>query len=338
MALGLHVPLVRAVSAAVDALAGPRLSIVIFHRVHAVPDPLFPHEMHAAQFDALCGELARCFRVMTLRDAMAARDAGRLPARALVITFDDGYADNATVASPILQRHGLPATFFVATGFLDGGRMFNDTVIEALRRTSATQVDAPALGLSACPLQTPLQRRAAIERALLVIKYMALPEREHALESLCSALGSPALPGDLMMRAEQVLQLHRAGMEIGGHTVRHPILRTLADGEARAEIRQGREQLQRIVGAPVESFAYPNGSPNQDYDTRHVAMVKEEGFRTAVSTAHGVVMPGADRYQLPRFSPWARNARLWIFRLVVARLRTISVAVSEPAAPALSSS
>ena len=305
---------------AADALAGTRLSIVIFHRVLPEPDPLFPGEMHAAQFDALCAELARCFCVMTLCDAMAARAAGRLPARALVITFDDGYADNATVALPILQRHGLQATFFVATGFLDGGRMWNDTVIETLRRTRLDRVDLPAAGLSAWPLQTVAQRRAAIDRALPLIKYLSLHEREPALQDLHAALGGPALPDDLMMTSEQVLHLHRAGMEVGGHTVRHPILRAIPDEQARGEILLGRQQLQAITGDVVDSFAYPNGGPDRDYDLRHVAMVRDAGFRWAVSTAHGVVQRGdVDQYQLPRFSPWDRSAPRWALRLALQR-------------------
>ena len=66
---------------------------------------------------------------------------GSLPDRAVTVTFDDGYADNAEVALPILQRHGVPATFFVATGYLNGGRMWNDSIIEAIRRAPATELD-----------------------------------------------------------------------------------------------------------------------------------------------------------------------------------------------------
>ena len=73
------------------------------------------------------------FNVISLADGVAGLKRGCLPPRALSITFDDGYRDNHDIALPILLQLGLPATFFVATGFLDGGRMFNDTVIEAVR-------------------------------------------------------------------------------------------------------------------------------------------------------------------------------------------------------------
>src|SRR5206468_3278604 len=118
-----------------------RLTVLIFHRVLPEFDPLMPDVHDAHQFDAVCRSLRRWFHVMPL-DLAARRLAERsLPARSLAITFDDGYADNLEVALPILLRHGLTATFFVSTGFLDGGRMWNDTVIEAVRRTAHQELD-----------------------------------------------------------------------------------------------------------------------------------------------------------------------------------------------------
>jgi peptidoglycan/xylan/chitin deacetylase (PgdA/CDA1 family) len=67
-----------------------------------------------------------------------------------VITFDDGYADNVEVALPILLRYEIAADFFVSTGFLDGGRMWNDTVIEAFRATPLDRVDLGDFGLGHC--------------------------------------------------------------------------------------------------------------------------------------------------------------------------------------------
>lgn len=100
--------------------SGARLSILIFHRVLPAPDPLFPGEPDAQRFDEICRWLAKWFRVLDLNDALAGLRRGDLPARAAAITFDDGYADNSDVAVPILQRHGLTATFFIATGYVDG--------------------------------------------------------------------------------------------------------------------------------------------------------------------------------------------------------------------------
>jgi hypothetical protein len=114
--------------------ADAKLSILIYHRVLPVPDPLFPTETTVESFDAQLGLLKSLFNVLPLPEAVARLKAGTLPARAASITFDDGYADNFTRALPILQKHGLHATFFIATAYLDGGRMFNDTVIESIRQ------------------------------------------------------------------------------------------------------------------------------------------------------------------------------------------------------------
>jgi len=116
--------------------AGQRagLSILVFHRVLPEPDPLFPNEVDAQRFDALLGWVKDWFSVLPLEEAVERLQRNRLPERAAAITFDDGYADNYAVALPILQRQGLSAMFFIATGFLNGGRMFNDTAIETVRR------------------------------------------------------------------------------------------------------------------------------------------------------------------------------------------------------------
>jgi peptidoglycan/xylan/chitin deacetylase (PgdA/CDA1 family) len=306
-----------------DTARGPRLSVLVFHRVHAQRDTLFPGEMDAPRFDAVCSALARTFNVLTLAQALALRTQRRLPGRALVITFDDGYADNAEVALPILRRHGLVATFFVATGFLDGGLMWNDFVIENLRRTPLHGLDLSELGLGTMEMSSTVDRRAVIDAVLPLVKYQPLERREAMLAVLQRACDVPDLPRHLMMRADQVRQLHAAGMEIGGHTVNHPILTELPDAQARLEIEEGRRALQQLTGAAVDVFAYPNGRPDRDYARRHVDMVAEAGFIGAVSTAPGTAAGDADAdcFELPRFTPWDDTTALWLTRLLMMRQR-----------------
>jgi peptidoglycan/xylan/chitin deacetylase (PgdA/CDA1 family) len=301
---------------------GPTLSILIFHRVRPVPDPLFPGEMTASRFEHLMTLVARAFNVLTLGQAITAIDCGALPRRSLVITFDDGYADNAQVALPILRRHGLPATFFIASSFLDGGRMWNDTVIECLRATRRESVDLSAFGLGRASLGDLDSRRNAIEAVLPKVKYLPMVAREEALAWLIDACSPPRLPDRLMMTSDEVRLLHRAGMEIGGHTARHPVLGELSSAEAEQEIRDGRAALQNLIDAPVEVFAYPNGKPHRDYRAEHVEMVRRLGFRGAVSTAQATATLASDRYQLPRFTPWDMASWRWSVRLVAGIGRT----------------
>lgn len=290
--------------------AGPRarLSILIFHRVLAQPDPLLEDVPDAAVFESYMRWVRDWFNVLPLAEAVARLRNGTLPARALAITFDDGYADNAKIAAPILRRLGLPATFFVATGFLGGENMWNDRVIEAVRRCREPHLELKELSLDILRLGSIAERRAAIDRILQAVKYLPRESRGETvrrIEHLCSAPDAPRL----MMTPAQVARLAADGFDIGGHTVTHPILSRLRLDEARAEIAKGKEALEAIIGRRVTLFAYPNGVPGKDYTAEHVRLVKECGFAAAVSTAWGAADRRCDPFQLPRFTPWDR-ARL----------------------------
>lgn len=286
-----------------------RLHTLIFHRVLPQRDPLFPGEVTASDFDAICGWLKRWFNVLPLAHAIEQLRDGRLPRRALAISFDDGYADNHDAALPILQRHGLTATFFVATGFLDGGRMWNDTVIEAVRGSAKLQLDLTntvAASLGALPLGSTRHRQDAISQIIAAVKYLPQADRQTWVQAIAHAAAAP-LPDDLMMTSDQVRQLHRAGMGIGGHTVTHPILSRLDTPDVELEISDGRRQLESIVKAPVNLFAYPNGKPGADYDDRAVQIVRDLGFSAAMATTWGTAGGSSDMLQLPRFTPWDRS-------------------------------
>lgn len=289
----------------------PRLSILIYHRVLPQPDPLFPGEIDAAAFDRQLKLLKRYFKVMPLLKAITLLEHDLLPRRAACITFDDGYADNAQIALPILQRHGLCATFFIASGFLDGGHMWNDRVITLVRDASGDRLDLSANGLGCFDIGSLPLRRRTISALLDALKYLPLEQRRKQVELICSASDHT----EIMMSSAQVRTLHRAGMEIGAHTVNHPILASISDRDARTEILQGREKLEHILQCPVPLFAYPNGKPGEDYGPNHVAMVKQLGFQAAVTTTRGAASSAADRFQLPRFTPWDRNALRFLLRM-----------------------
>ena len=297
---------------------GPRLPVLIFHRVLREPDPLFPGEPDAQRFDQILSWLKGWFTVMPLPSAVSRLSAGALPANALSITFDDGYADNFEVALPILLRHGMSATFFVASAYVDGGRMWNDTVIEAIRRCSGDN-DLAVAGLGRFRLASAVDRRRTIDVLLQALKHRAPAERERMARAVAETADVP-LPDDLMMTSAQVKGLRDAGMTIGAHTRTHPILAVLDDSTAKDEIAGGRGDLEDIIGERVDLFAYPNGKPGIDYSQRDVSMVRALGFRAAVSTAPGCIRTGEDLYQIPRFTPWDRTRLKFAARLVSNRM------------------
>lgn len=305
------------IRAALSALspAGPRarLSIFLWHRVLPAPDPMFPGEIDAARFKATLDWISRWFRVLPLPEAVARLGEGSLPGRAAVISFDDGYADNHQVAAPLLERYGLPATFFIASGYLDGGRMWNDGLIEALRRSP---LDALALDpWGRFDLSGWVARGRAAQALIDRIKYLAPALREQAVREIAAA-AKAELPTDLMLDAEQLRSLARRGFTIGAHTVSHPILAAISGDEARREIESGRRALEAIIDRRVSLFAYPNGKPGRDYTARDVALVEELGFDAAVSTAWGASGSNAERFQLRRFTPWDVSRLRFGLRLV----------------------
>ena len=249
---------------------------------------------------------------------------GNIPGRAACITFDDGYANNFQIALPILQAKGVPATVFVATGFLDGGRMFNDTVIESVRR-APVKFNLESLGMGTFSLGSIDDRRRAIGEILQRVKFLPLPDRIECIGRIAAAAGAE-LPNDLMMTSGQLVSLQRAGVEIGAHTVDHPILTSLGDEEARSQILDSKLRLESILGRSVTSFAYPNGFPERDFGPRHVAMVRESGFTCALTTASAACERSTDPFQLPRVASWDRTPLRFGIRLATFyRARTHSI-------------
>jgi peptidoglycan/xylan/chitin deacetylase (PgdA/CDA1 family) len=298
-----------------------KLSILIFHRVLPAPDPIFPDDVDAAFFDELLGWLKSWLNVLPLDHAVDALRAGTLPARAAAITFDDGYADNHDIGLPILKRHGLSATFFVATGYLDGGRMWNDTIIEAIRRSEVRRLQLDNIKgfegsrLHSLAIGSVLEKRAAIQAILSRIKYLSSSEREAATRAIAEQSDTD-LPDNLMMTTQQVVEMRRAGMLIGAHTMSHPILAKLESSDVRKEISSSKHFLESILEEEINLFAYPNGRPDLDFQIKDAAIVKELGFKAAVTTAWGVARTDSDLMRLPRFTPWDKRRLFFGARLI----------------------
>lgn len=296
------------------------LSIFIFHRVLEKMDPLLPYEPSAKQFDWMIRFISQSFSVISLKDAATHLINGTLPAAAAVITFDDGYVDNFDVAWPILQRYGVSATFFIATAFLDGGRMWNDEVIEAVRRFPGGVLDLNDLGLGQYVIDDSTSRVSCYDVVLGKLKYFEHESRSMVAKEIGSRIAESERT-ELMMTTAQLRELHNAGAEIGGHTRTHPILERLDDDVAFHEIEAGKHELESIVGDGVKVFAYPNGVPNRDCSRRHGDMLKKLGFEAAVTTEPSCSNARSDVFFLPRFTPWDRTPLRFAFRSLTRLVR-----------------
>jgi peptidoglycan/xylan/chitin deacetylase (PgdA/CDA1 family) len=280
-----------------------RLSILIFHRILEEPDPLLLFEPCARQFDEILAHVKRQFNVLPLREAVVRLKARTLPSRAFCLTFDDGYADNLTVAAPLLVKHSLPATVFVATGYL-GKSMWNDRVIEAIRATRKPELDLACVGLQRYKLSSLDDRRNLIDLVLKSIRYLPFSEREQRVQDVIDIAETAPTPSRMLTEAS-LRDLAGLGIDIGAHTVTHPILARTAAREAWSEIIESKQHLEKLLSRPIDLFAYPNGRPNTDYSREHVRMVREAGFAAAVTTAYGAAGASTDHFQLPRFAPWS---------------------------------
>lgn len=283
-----------------------KLSIFIFHRVLAEPDPFLPFEPSAEIFDWMVRFISQAYTVLPLSEAVVRLKAGTLPPAAAAITFDDGYADNLLVAWPILKRYGVSGTFFIATSFLEGGRMWNDDVIEAFRLSRKDELDLSEFDLGVHRLTDSASRVRGYEAVLGKLKYFEHSLRSEISRKIASRSMVPEV-SELMMTHRQLRLLHNEGAEIGGHTRTHPILEQLDNAAAFQEIESGKWELESLLGTAVRVFAYPNGVPGMDCSARHAEMARQAGFEAAVSTRQACATSTSDIFQLPRFTPWDRT-------------------------------
>lgn len=280
------------------------LAILRYHAIcgsegHAYAEPGICVTPRA--FDEHVAYLASRYRVLPLPEAVRyLREGKSLPANAVAITFDDGYADNLAAAR-VLNRHGLTGTFYITTGCLQGGAPFWPSEVRQL----VARVDAPALELDAAgtrvsiPLTTESERHAATRTLARLFKSHTIPVRERLREQLRAAAAAADLPS-FMLTWDELREMHRLGMTIGAHTVTHPNLPNAGLDDARREIAGSKARLERELDATVTMFSYPNGGAER-YMTPEIArLVRDAGFEAATTSWNGFAGGRSDPYALER--------------------------------------
>lgn len=223
-----------------------------------------------------------------------------------VLTFDDGYRDNAEYAMPVLRQHAAPATFFITTGYAEGeARLWWLELQEAVRRLQRIklQINDEVLHLEARDAQ---EKQAAFD--LLYWKLRAGDEEtllaHIATLARMADLDSRALTRDLCMTWPEIATVAAEPLiTIGAHTLTHPMLAKHPEERARTEIADSKAVIEAKLGVPVRHFAYPVGDPGSA-GPRDFVLAREAGFETAVTTRPGHVFSGhADHlHALPRVS------------------------------------
>lgn len=312
--------------------------ILLYHSIASAPEN--PYTVTPQNFAAQMEVVARDFTPVGLSALDQAWSEGRLPARAVVVTFDDGYANNLHAAAPVLTRLGIPATVFVSTGFVGAaGEYWWDElprlILAGLRRGH----DASALpGAARAPDGAAPALRAELAWAELVrLDPEAIGDRMEGVRRWAGdTTRAPARETHRPLdRGELTALAAQPGIEIGSHTRRHPLLAAQPEVVQREELAGSRADLEAWLGQEVTSFAYPFGDPGADYDATTVALVGHAGYRCAVSTIPRPAGPDSPRLELPRcfvsdqpaseFASWlsTRFDPTWLrySRRSVARLR-----------------
>jgi sugar transferase (PEP-CTERM/EpsH1 system associated) len=286
-----------------------RLAVLMYHRVLPLREAAeYPRQgmvMPRDLFEAQVAHLARRYHVLPMPEAVRRLAEGSLPERAVVLTFDDGYRDNHEQAWPILARFGVPATFFVVTGAIDGThRLWWDEVTELTARLhrSGRWREAARDGLAE-PLAAALGALGAgasvarvADRSITVLWGRPAEERRTALGALRRLAGGGDST-DLMMSWDQVRDLHEGGMYIGSHTVSHAFFDELDEPTATREVEESIGRLrEEIPGAAVTAFSYPRGRLAE----RLRPVLTRAGIEVAVTTQPGLNARDADRLELKR--------------------------------------
>ncbi|MFZ3342333.1 MAG: polysaccharide deacetylase family protein [Terriglobales bacterium] len=227
-----------------------------------------------------------------------------LPRCPVLITFDDGHANNLRFALPVLQKENVTAVCFVLTGELGACRQ--TWVEDAYYRLMFSQSQSWRLRNGECwRLETNEQRAAACGRFFGLCRTLAETDQAEELTSLQSQLPVPNNAGEFRNRfeflgEEDICRLSESGIEIGSHTITHPILGALEKENARREIADSKLELERVLARSIEAFAYPFGAPTLDFKPRDEDLVRESGYAVAFAAHGGFVTRASNRFALPR--------------------------------------
>jgi peptidoglycan/xylan/chitin deacetylase (PgdA/CDA1 family) len=293
----------------------PWLTVLTYHRVG--PGPAV-HDVDAGvvtttakTFDRQLDFLKRRFDVVNVEEvAEAAAGGAPLPPSPLAITFDDGYKDNFDVALPLLRKHNLTATFFIATQYVDERRLFWwDRIAYMLKSSSLPKVELAYPYPKALVLRGEAQRAASIRAAIHIVKEQYDLDLPLFLEHLSDCAGVPydrerevTLARDHVMTWPEVRALRAAGMSVQSHTHTHRLLHTLRPDALDEELLRSRRILESVLGRRVTAIAYPVGKePTSPRVIREA--VRKAGYTIAFSNRPGInPMPEYDLLDAKRIS------------------------------------
>jgi len=224
--------------------------------------------------------------------------------RCVLITFDDGYVDNYEVVFPALKRVGLPAAIFLTTGFLDQ-RLVSwwDEIAWIVKQSTRDVLMLPESWQIEGLNRSADQAEVVIRRLLRLAKSLAPESLADFLNDIAEAAGTGRAPRNAetapWMTWDMVREMHRGGIDFGGHTVTHPVLSTCTLDQQRLEIQQSKTRIEQELGVPVTAFSYPVGQP-WSFTAESVRLAREARYQYGFSFFPGYSTYKSDRLDLRR--------------------------------------
>ena len=292
--------------------------VLLYHRVNSDADPYFPG-VSTEVFDAQMDYLARNYRVLSLTEILKRiGDGSGIEPYTIAITFDDGYRDNLTHAHPILKKYRLPATLFVATGYIETNRMiWNDRVSWAFKHTSRKEFTLEIANRRLTySLRSVRERIGSLNLVLETLKAISDSEKSRIADAIVAELNSDgAEPTRLMLSWGELRQMVEEGWDVGSHTVNHVILTRVNAEIVQDELGESKEILERELQLQISLFAYPNGKP-PDFDLSTKDLIRQAGYRAAVTTMGGLNDVSTDPFEMRRRSPWESHLPCFAAKLL----------------------
>jgi peptidoglycan/xylan/chitin deacetylase (PgdA/CDA1 family) len=301
--------------------------VLMYHRISMEPDYLGLC-VSPRNFNCHLALLKRRAQVLPLCE-LAQRVSSSEPLQndIAAITFDDGYRDNLDVALPILARHELPATVFITTDFIDGYRRpISERLqyaFESLWCSGVTPDSWDGIGNDRIDRLVRLVLMRPSSWALLRTLAFSLPQLQggHAetlVERLEQRVGVPSMAPSRMLDWHKVRDLASSGVEIGSHTLSHPILSRIPRARAEHELLASKQRIEKILGQEVRAFAFPNGGP-EDFTDADVEFLQRTGYAYACTAQPGVNLSGSNPYRLLRIGVGNYSAALFDLKITIGK-------------------
>ncbi|MEQ1807969.1 MAG: polysaccharide deacetylase family protein [Burkholderiaceae bacterium] len=273
--------------------------VLTYHRIADLePHGQYPFDAElisasSAEFDWQMGMLAECFRPERLGTLLQmCREKRKIPAGSVAVTFDDGFLDNYSVAYPILRKHGVPATFFITTDFVE----HNQPIWFEIVAFAFLSLPVASIRHALCPQAAPSHavrevRLRELGQVMQKLKQVPDAERTAFVAHLMSLVDTGALNAAWSryggaMNWQQLAEVARHNIDIGSHTVSHPILSKTQGQIMIDELCESKRTLEQKVGKPVDLLAYPVGGRSH-FSPEVIRVARDVGYGYGISYVAG---------------------------------------------------